>query len=264
MAANDSSTPTLAQICGRLGVDDPEGLLHEVQHTLSNVYRMNGDRYDESVGDDMGSFGFNVYKTSWHQLEKVLPGFDSALSTLRPNNSLTVFTPGPQMKVYRGGANENFDIESYDLESGSMTKRRIPARNTKQLSLFEQESESNGDEEVGVLDVDGWVIVHSGNPDEGLLGIWIGAPRIPSDEDPSTWAFIFHLPDLCAARNCGGGSIGGVHVEPSPVVPSGPGHHQQPVPEIVVERRNKNDQESVPDVIVELRRDVESEGADGN
>src|SRR3546814_19396662 len=66
--------------------------------------------------------------------------------------------------------------------SGTFTKRSISAANSMQLSLFADEEVSD-DVIGGLVDL---VVVHAGNPDVGLTGVWIGAPAVQSDTS-SPW-----------------------------------------------------------------------------
>lgn len=209
---------------------------------------MNGERYDSSVGDDMGLFGYAIYKNSWFQLERDLKAFDQAVEASHPRSSLTIKTGGPHLKFYRGGADETFDIETYELDSTSITKRDIPANNAYQLDIFSQNQTTESEQaELGPLDLTGWITVHSGNPDDGLLSVWMGAPRMPTYDNPSPWAFVFHMPDLCAARGCHGGQSGfGVSITPPPSAPRGPSHGDRQEPDLGIERHkpDESDDES--------------------
>lgn len=224
----------LSDICARLKMDDPLGMLHEIYHVLDGVYLMNAQRHDENVGDDMATFAQLIYRNSWAQLESTLPLYDREISASRPNNSLVIHTPGPDLKVYRGGRDESFDIELYDFNTGSITKRSLARDNELQLSLFDFGQTEILDEDRS-LTPNGWVFVHSGNPDDGLVSVWIGAPRTNAGVHDSAWSFVFQLPDLCEQYGCRGtDGSGGLRVEPSPVGPSGPSYDALPEPEIVV------------------------------
>lgn len=229
--------PTLADVCRPLGLSDPGGFLHEIYHTIANVYRLNSDRHDESVGDDMMTFAQLVYRNSWAQLEQLLPGFDAQLWTSRPEGSLTIHAPGRDLKVYRGGSDEKFEIEDYDPETGSLTKQQIAKNNAHQLSLFQQNSQDDVSEGADArLSPDVWFVVHSGNPRDGLLKVWIGAPLTSANSFRTPWSFVLALPDLCAERGCGGhDSDSGVSIAPSPNRPLDPSYDQIAEPDVRIE-----------------------------
>ena len=231
----------LADICGLLGLGDPMEFLHEVYHAIAETYRMNSDRHDETVGDDNMTFAQLMYRNSWAQIEQILESYDG-VRTSRPRGSLTLHTPGRDLKVYRGGSDKRFSIEDYDPETGSLTKQEIAEHNAYQLNLFEQNPLPDHDGNMDArLSPTTWFIVHSGNPDDGLVRLWIGAPTKPESPSQSPWSFVLPLPDLCAERGCGGHRPdSGVSLEPSPHQPHGPSYDQIPEPEIRVEPRTEH------------------------
>ena len=209
------------------GLTDSEAFLHKLHHALRGAYRFNQDRFDAMQGDDQGWFGFSVFKSGWYAIEQALVDFGDGVRTERPRNSLTVFAGQRQIKVYRGGPDEKYDIEEFDPSTGSWTKVGIARANAFQLQLFST-NDPDGDHSV---DLGSLFLVHSGNPDVGLSDIWIGAPKLPTADSTSSWAFVVHLPDLCAKFGCGGG--GEISVEP-PVRPTGPSHGEIDAPELKV------------------------------
>ena len=235
---HDQGELALADVYDLLGLEDPLGFLHEIYHTLVEVYRMNGDRHDETVGDDRITFGQLTFRNSWAQIEQALRSSGLQVWTSRPRGSLTIHTPGRDLKVYRGGSDERFAIENYDPESGSLTRQQIAENNTYQLSLFEPSPPRDGRAGIDVrLSPRDWFIVHSGNPDDGLLKVWIGAPLIPENPSQSPWSFVLPLPDLCAERGCGGHHPdSGVSIEPSPHQPNSPSYDQIAEPNVRIER----------------------------
>ena len=208
------------------------GFLHDLQHILANVYRTIADSHDEASGHDAITFGTLVYRCSWAQLEWELPVRHPDVTVGRPDKSLTVYTPGPELKVYKGGSGPTFEIEEYDPEAGSDTKRRTVERNERQLTLFDPDSTQFGGNIDAGLAAPVWFVLHYGNPQDGFLGLGIGAPRQSSIVDPQ-WLFTFSLPDLCADRGCGEApDTGDVSVALRPNVPS---YDQMPEPTIRIE-----------------------------
>ena len=231
-----SSGPTFEDVCAGMGLEDPEGFLHDLQHILDDVYRANGERYDEAIGDDRTLHGLSIWRHSWWRIEEHLSGRHPDVTVARPGNSLTITTAGGlEIKVYRGGSDPSFKLEGYDPGSGSITKRRNVARNKfQQLSLFDRDRIGLG-EHAARLGLPVWYIVHYGGPLEGLLGMWVGAPR--GRTSGSRYFFTLRLPDFCAERGCGedGDALGGVSVAPSPGGPSGPSYDQISEPRILIE-----------------------------
>jgi hypothetical protein len=223
-----------------LRVDDPERLLHTIYHELRRIYRVNAERYDEVIGDDGSTFGFCVYRNSWHAVEEALAQFGSGVETSRPNNSLVITTPGPLLKLYRGGVDETFDIESYDTSSGSETKQRYTAHNSHQLA-FDLGLEPV-ETQRQAKDLDHWMIVHSGNHESGLKHVWMGAPRTSDADNPSPWAFVIHLPDLCDLRSCMHGvTRTDLEVERGNAPAARRTHAELAEPELIIERRAAED-----------------------
>ena len=220
--------PTFEGLCEALKLRDPVGFLRDLQHILIRVYRGNVDRHDEKFGDDAITFGALTYRNSWAQLERYLPKYHADVRAERPDRSLTIYTGGPELKVYKGGSGPTFEIEEYDPDSGSVTKRRTVEKNENQLSLFPESDSIAGSVDAG-LAAPVWFVVHYGNPQDGFLGMGIGAPRQFSVEDPQ-WLFTFLLPDLQ-------GDTGFVSVARSPNTPS---YDQMPEPAIRVDPISKD------------------------
>ena len=65
-----SSGPTFEDVCAGMGLEDPEGFLHDLQHILDDVYRANGERYDEAIGDDRTLHGLSIWRHSWWRIEE--------------------------------------------------------------------------------------------------------------------------------------------------------------------------------------------------
>ena len=231
-----SSEPTFEDVCAAMGLADPAGFLHDLQHVIDDVYRANGDRYDEAIGDDRTVYGTSIWRHSWWRIEERLYMRHPDVNVARPENSLTITTPGGlEIKVYRGGSDPSFKLDDYDPGSGSITKQRNVARNEfQQLSLFDRDRAGLG-EYAARLGAPVWYIVHYGGPLEGLLGMWIGAPRAVTSG--SRYFFTLRLPDFCAERGCeeDGETLGGVSVVPGPGGPPGPSYDQILEPRIRIE-----------------------------
>lgn len=196
------------------------------------MYRTNVDRHDRALGDDPITFGALVYRNSWAQIEESLTKLHDDVWAERPDGSLTIHTGGPELKVYKGGSGPKFELEEYNPDSGSVTKRRTVARNEHQLSLFPESVDSAGIIEAG-LAAPVWFVVHYGNPEDGFLGMGIGAPRQSSSLEDPQWMFTFTLPDLCADRGCSVDQYAGdVSVAASPNFPS---YEEMPEPTIRIE-----------------------------
>ena len=217
---------------------DPQGFLHDLQHILVHVYRTISDIHDEKAGDDGVTFGTLVYRRSWAQIESQLPMRHPDIMVARPDGSLAIYTPGPELKIYKGGSGPTFEIETYDPEAGSDTKRRTVERNERQLTLFDANTSHFGEDIDAGLAAPCWFVLHYGNPQDGFLGMGIGAPRQSTIDEPQ-WLFTFALPDMCADRGCSRVPESGVSVAPSPNVPS---YDQMPEPMVRIRPIAKDDE----------------------
>lgn len=169
------------------------GDLYEwVVPTLRAVYDLNAERHDPSVGDDAVTFGQNIYRNSWYQLEQSF----SALAdwkTGRPDNSLVLERGRERFHVYRCGNDEGADLRyRLDDSQASCTKVAIARSNSRQLVMaFDGalEVDDAGDNDSDET-FDEYVIIHAGNPDDGCCGIWVGAPLAHVLPGATPWAWI--------------------------------------------------------------------------
>lgn len=179
------------EVLSLIGGHDPAAVVGAIVDALAEVYEFNRHRHNEDAGDDAQTFGFLVYRNGWAAIEErlaALPG----VRTSRPKNSLSIaLTGGKRLHVYRGGAETDYDIDDFNPESGTFTKRSISAANSMQLSLFADE-EASDDVIGGLVDL---MVVHAGNADVGLTGVWIGAPAVQSDTS-SPWVFVAQVHPL--------------------------------------------------------------------
>jgi hypothetical protein len=170
-----------------LGLPNPQELVRAIIEALLEVYRFNADRQEPEMGDDEQWFGFSVYRNGWHRIEMRLARV-AGVRTSRPKNSLQIDVDGgARFHVYRGGNDETYDIYSYDWSTGTKTKVSLAERNSRQLSLFEEEEERDRTWHLGEL-----AIVHAGNAEDGLTGVWAGAPVLHA-RDGSQWEWVVTL-----------------------------------------------------------------------
>jgi hypothetical protein len=160
-------------------------VLDAIVEALNEVYEFNRHRHNEDAGDDAQTFGFLVYRNGWAAIEERLATVPE-VRTSRPRNSLLIaLDGGKRLRTYRGGGEDEYDIDDFDPESGTFTKRSVSAANTRQLSLFD----CHGVDEDAFSHLADLMIVHVGNPEVGLTGVWIGAPALQEDT-ASPWAFV--------------------------------------------------------------------------
>ena len=180
---------------------------------LRRVYILNAERHEEAIGDDRLTFGVQVWRNSWFALEEELTDLD-LVRTSRPNGSLAIHIGRAILHPYKVGATEELNIETVRI-AGTLTKDRIAASN--QMTLFEEESPSGSASEPAHL-----VLAHSGNPFDGLCGIWVGAPTLTDDGPAWLWVEqIYRIPPEEVRRT----------EEPGPE-PSFPPYTEMPLSEI--------------------------------
>jgi hypothetical protein len=209
-----------------LGIDEPEELVRRICEEVAWVYRFDAERHEDGL-DDQQTFGFNVYRHTWARVEGALVGL-AGVRTGRPQNSFEIVVAGgARFHMYRGGADETFDIHGWELGATSDIKASLPANNEAQLSLFDDEPFA---EEENLREL---VIVHAGNAEQGLTGLWVGAPR-DTRVSGSQWAWVLQLyrPD--------GAGDGARRMVPTPPVKP---YHELGEPDLAIELLGEHEDE---------------------
>lgn len=160
---------------------------------LQHTYDINANRHDPLIGDDAVTFAVAIYRNSWHQMEQAAGAIEGWTSS-RPDGSLVLCRGPYRLHVYRHASDESAHLDDFRLDSAkaSLTKLGIAEANRDQLTLdleFAQDSAEPGD----VSDLTELVIIHSGNPDDGCCGVWVGAPVTLDQATGSPWAWIVPL-----------------------------------------------------------------------
>ena len=191
-----------------------------------HAYAVVADRHDQEEGFDGQTFGFNVYRTSWHHIEHQLDDVPDAHHA-RPNHSLRIVADGYAISgVYRGGDRPNYNVSNFDFEAGTPTRSQAPHHNM-QLLLFGEE------DEVAVRTAEvaqELTVVHCGNPEDGCTEIFVGAAVFNVDLGRSRWEWVRRI--YCADLEV-------LADRPStPDTPSPyPGYDEIPEPSVSVEKR---------------------------
>ena len=190
-----------------------------VERTLRHVYDADGRNYDPSWGDNAQLFGMGIWHHGWHAIEEALDELVGVAIT-HEDNSHRLRLGDLTIAVYKGGDDETDSIFDMNL-NGSATKRAYVDRN--QLTLFSAD-DLRAPVEDRAYDLKTLWLSHFGNPREGLVKPYIGAPARDS-EDNSDWAWHARVD---AADGGGDGTR-----RPVPELP--PPFDQQPEPEILLE-----------------------------
>lgn len=163
----------------------PDGLadrLSEVMvSALQHSYAINCERYNQELGDDGLTFGVQVWRNSWFQLEQAVDDL-SGVTTARPDGSLVIRVGGVQIHTYKVGNTEGQSIHNVRI-SGTATKNRIVRSNVEQLQLFPTALTTDGPPNL--------VLAHAGNHFDGLCAVWIGAPT--EDAAGPSWHWVESL-----------------------------------------------------------------------
>lgn len=207
-----------------LGIGEPEEFVRRICEEVAWVYRFDSERHEDGL-DDLVTFGVNIYRHTYRRVEDALAGL-AGVRISRPQNSFEIVVAGGvRFHMYRGGSEEAFDIHRWELDATSDIKASLPANNELQLSLFDDGPFAE-DENLREL-----VIVHAGNPDQGLTGLWVGAPRVTLVSG-SNWAWVLQL-----YRPDGAGDGARRAVPRSPVKP----YDELSEPDLAIELHGEHD-----------------------
>jgi hypothetical protein len=154
-----------------------------VERALDQVYEMDSRAYDPSVGDNAQLFGLGIWHHGWFAIEEALEAVEGVAISHEDNShrvhlgELTVF-------VYKGGDDEVDSIYDVNL-NGSATKREYVDRNQTQLFSLDDIVVAVDERAYELKTL--W-IAHFGNPRDGLVKIYLGAPSRDA-EDRNEWAW---------------------------------------------------------------------------
>jgi len=151
-------------------MDEPFG--RKMLASIARSYEVRRHTHDESIGDNAMTFGMNVRFTVEKFLEDELathPG----LTIARPMGSFQIAYREHIFHFYKFGMHVNDSIDNLSLDD-STTKINLVIDN--QMSL------------PGIPTLRHWIVAHSGNPQQGLIEVYIGAPNTLG-EHGSPWAW---------------------------------------------------------------------------
>lgn len=224
---------------------------HEIElivQALHNAYESNRISYDEEIGNTPTSFGVAVWQSSLFFLEREFGSVIDA-KVHRSGSNFWIELPSCRLYFYKFGSRMVDSAEEFRLDGErSQTRSRIVEHN-QQMSLFGYTMDSDA-QPVNVPEL---IVVHSGNPRQGLLQVHVGAP-ISSQRDEDGWLWIEQVYEKDLSETA----------QP-PARPTTPSFSELEVPEIDVEVRF--DEMGEPNVDVQasdpLADDQEHPEADG-
>jgi hypothetical protein len=160
-------------------------LREQIVAAISEAYDENCRRFVEEIGDNATTFGVNLFHNICFFLEQRL-GEAADIQVLRPRNSFVIEIDGFSIHVYKAPP----DVHSiYGMRfDQSEIRLELVAQNTAQLSLkFEEDAATR-------LEAQHLVVVHFGDPLDGLDRVEIGAP-MASGVNGITWDWTDSLTD---------------------------------------------------------------------
>lgn len=155
----------------------------------------------EEEGWDTTAYGVVAYRLSWHWVEEEARA--AGVKTGRPEGSLRVYSGPYAIGVYSAGiAGGDWNPHSYDFE-------RTPGR-VRQAACNDRQGEFFTDPELHALvpppeeprlaSLTELAAVVVANPDDGCVGIYLGAPEHDASSDTYRWGWVrrIHQADTTA------------------------------------------------------------------
>jgi hypothetical protein len=167
---------------------------------LEQVYDENCQRHaPEDIGDNNKTFGINVYENLRFVIERdVIPVIDGATIETHRNAWMIRLWGGKVIHIYKAHPGA-VDVRDFRFNV-SKVKLELVSENADQLQLFEEE----GFKAHGVEDLEHVVIVHFGNPQDGLTRVDVGAPLF-GEERGYDWIWSGPFSELEALQEDGDG-----------------------------------------------------------
>ncbi len=196
-----------------------EGLIEELMlGAIVRAYEVrSGDGHRIELGDNPMTFGMNIRFSIERFIEEALQS-RSDITISRPLGSFQMRRHGYSFHFYKFGMHASDDVDNMRLDS-SETKINIVAEN--QLVL------------PGIVDLKQLIVAHSGNPDDGLVSVYVGAPKgLGTDGSPWAWRHPIYTQDTQDPSNR--------RFETNMI----PSFLDQPEPAVLIRRKTTVEQES--------------------
>lgn len=159
-------------------------VVDEIVPILRRVYGQNARRHDPLIGDDGMTFGTNVYRNSWAQIEERIAEIDGWESS-RPEGSLLVTNGRERIHLYKAGGDEFVDMTQFRLDGAQASDTQLQIARSNQLVLDLFPNKPLGQE--ATVELSEFVVVHAGNSDDGCCAVWFGAPAASQSASPWAW-----------------------------------------------------------------------------
>ena len=153
---------------------------------INDAYTENVGRFSDDLGDNALTFAVCVVHNLRHMLEEALE-HEPGIRIARPRNSFQVEIDARQLVHFYKGRGGAGDVGEMRFDQ-SRTKLELVSANADQLAMV-------FDEDAAMLthcEVRHLVVVHVGNPSDGFVDAWIGAP-ILSPVNGFRWLWLERL-----------------------------------------------------------------------
>lgn len=168
-------------------------LREELVTVVRRAYDENCARFDEELGDNATTFGICLFHNITFLLERRLEPV-AEICVTRPDNSFVIETEGYSVHVYKAPPGTD-SMAGIRFDQSAIRLGLIEA-NSEQLRLDIPEQLAGS--AAGFLNARHLVVVHFGDPVEGLRHIDIGAP-MRSSLNGLSWAWVESLTQTAAA-----------------------------------------------------------------
>lgn len=191
-----------SELLARLDADDAAACSRSIDaigEELAAVYAANVNDHREARGDNAVLFGLKVWVHGDFRITGRLED-DERANVVHSNGSYSVRIGPLAIGVYKLGDTADEDIHEC-FPDASPTKRSYAERNRAQLTIFDLEPNSPLPPTARYA-LDDLLIGHFGNPREGLVRWYVGAP-MTDERGVRRWAWIARqpLPVLGAASD---------------------------------------------------------------
>jgi hypothetical protein len=146
-------------------------------------HHRNQAAYDPAIGNTPTSFGVSAWQSNMFFLEQGLGSIIDA-EVHRSGGSFHVAFPTCRVSFYKFGSSANARAANFRLDGQRSLKRQSIVENN-QMSLFGYTMDRSA-QPIKMPEI---VVVYSGNADEGLLEVHVGAP-ISFDRAQDGWLWL--------------------------------------------------------------------------
>lgn len=181
-----------------LAIDAVGAIIDGIRHG----HHLARNAFVEEEGWDTTAYGVVAYRLSWHWVEE--EAREAGVKTGRPDGSLRVYSGLYAIGVYSAGiAGGDWNPHSYDFERTPGRVRQAACNDSGQGEFFTDPElhalvpPPEGPRLASLTELAAVVVA---NPDEGCVGIYLGAPEHDASSDTYRWSWVrrIHQADTTA------------------------------------------------------------------